>query len=229
MNRIVTLVTLIVLLPFSAQAQDQELDTTYEKFSYAMGYRMARELAQQGVTEVDSNALALGVKEAMSGVKFRFTQVEIREVMTAYQQELVDKQATKAMANKDAGMAFLKENATKEGVKELENGVQYKILTEGTGQMPGAGARVKVHYTGSLIDGTEFDSSRSRGEPTELGVGDVIPGWQLVLGQMPVGSRWMVWIPPEQGYGMRGAGARIGPNATLIFDIELIEVVAAAK
>jgi FKBP-type peptidyl-prolyl cis-trans isomerase len=223
----VTLVTLIVCLPFTVQAQDVELDTNYKKFSYAMGYRMARELAQQGVTVVDPVALAVGEAEGMSGEKFRFSQDEIREVMTAYQQELVEQQSAQAMANKDAGDAFMKDNATQEGVMELENGVQYKVITEGTGPLPGADARVKVHYTGSLIDGTEFDSSRSRGAPTELGVGDVIPGWQLVLARMPVGSRWMVWIPPEQGYGLRGAGARIGPNATLVFDIELIDVVTA--
>ena len=90
-----------------------------------------------------------------------------------------------------------------------------------------SGDTVRIHYTGTLDDGTEFDSSRSRGEPTELGVSDVIPGWQLALAAMPTGSRWMVWIPPEQGYGLRGAGARIGPNSTLIFDIELIEIVDA--
>lgn len=228
MIRIVTLAMLLLALP-ATQAQDAAagLDSNFQKFSYAMGYRMARDLMQQGVSRVDPDALAVGVREAMAGEGFRFSPDEIRAVMGAYQEELVEERTVAAMANKDAGDAFLKANAEKEGVKSLGEGVQYKVLTEGSGEMPAADAKVKVHYTGSLIDGTEFDSSRARGEPTELALDAVIPGWQQALTRMPVGSRWMVWIPPEQGYGLRGAGTAIGPNETLVFDIELIEVVKA--
>jgi FKBP-type peptidyl-prolyl cis-trans isomerase len=147
--------------------------------------------------------------------------------MGAYQQEMIAQRASEAEANKAKGDAFMQANAAKEGVKAMADGVQYKEITTGTGATPAATDKVRVHYTGTLIDGTEFDSSRSRGEPTELTVGDVIPGWQAALAQMPVGSRWMVWIPPEQAYGMRGAGATIGPNETLVFDIELLEILPA--
>jgi len=230
MNRIVMLALLVLAVP-AAPAQDTagsaDLDSDFQKFSYAMGFRMGRDLLQQGVRKLDSAALAIGVKEAISGADFRFTQEEIKAVMTAYQEALVEERTGEALANKDKGDAFMKVNAEKEGVQSMDNGLQYKILSAGTGDKPAGDAKVKVHYTGTLIDGTEFDSSRARGEPTELTLDAVIPGWQQALTQMPVGSRWMVWIPPEQGYGLRGAGASIGPNETLIFDIELIEVVEA--
>ena len=227
MKRLVTLVALVLVLSPAAKAQDATLDSDYKKFSYAMGFRMARELMQQGITDVDPSAVVVGVAEAMKGEPFRYSQQEFQAILAAYQESLVTKRTEQAMANKDAGDRFLQENAGKEGVQALTDGVQYKILKEGNGEKPAADAQVKVHYTGTLIDGTQFDSSRSRGEPTVLGLGSVIPGWRLALAQMPVGSRWMVWIPPEQGYGLRGAGAHIGPNATLVFDIELLEVVKA--
>jgi FKBP-type peptidyl-prolyl cis-trans isomerase len=116
-------------------------------------------------------------------------------------------------------------NGAKQGVESLESGVQYKVISAGDGEMPVAGDKVRVHYTGTLLDGTEFDSSRKRGEPTDLALGDVIPGWQQALTRMPVGARWMVWIPPDQAYGTRGAGSVIGPNETLVFDIELVAIV----
>lgn len=229
MNRSVIAAALLLAVPTTALAQDpaQPLDSNLEKFSYAMGYRMARDLMQQGIQEVDPGALAAGVGEAMQGKQFRFSPEEIRAVMGAYQQEMIAQRAGEAEANKAEGDAFMQANAAKEGVKAMAGGVQYKEITTGSGAKPAATDKVRVHYTGTLIDGTEFDSSRSRGEPTELTVGDVIAGWQAALAQMPVGSRWMVWIPPEQAYGMRGAGATIGPNETLVFDIELIEIVPA--
>ncbi len=229
MNRGVILAALVLAAPAMAAAQEPALESNLQKFSYAMGYRMARDLMQQGVQKVDPDALAVGVGEAMSGGQFRFSPDEIREVMNAYQQELIEERAKAASENKDEGDAFMKANAGADGVKSLEDGVQYKVLTEGTGAKPAVSDKVKVHYTGTLLDGTEFDSSRRRGEPTELALGDVIPGWKQALAEMPVGSRWEVWIPPEQAYGLRGAGAVIGPNETLKFDIELIEIVKPAQ
>jgi FKBP-type peptidyl-prolyl cis-trans isomerase len=229
MNRSVIAAALLLAVPATALAQDpaHPLGSNLEKFSYAMGYRMARDLMQQGIQEVDPGALAAGVGEAMQGKQFRFSPEEIRAVMGAYQQEMIAQRASEAEANKAEGDAFMQANAAKDGVKAMGDGLQYKEITTGTGAKPAATDKVRVHYTGTLLDGTEFDSSRSRGEPTELTLGDVIPGWQAALAQMPVGSRWMVWIPPEQAYGMRGAGATIGPNETLVFDIELIEIVPA--
>ena len=123
------------------------------------------------------------------------------------------------------GEAFLAENKTKEGVVTLDNGLQYKIITEGSGEKPTATSRVTVHYTGTLVDGTKFDSSRDRGTPTTFGVGQVIPGWTQILQMMPVGSRWEVYIPSELGYGAQAPpGSAIGPNSALIFDVELIAV-----
>lgn len=223
MRRLVTVVALALAVPMAA-AQEPVLESDFQKFSYAMGYRLARDLMQQGVNEIDPGALAAGVREAMAGESFRFSPEEIRAAMTAYRESVVEKRTRLAVENKDAGDAFLAANAKRDGVRELGNGVQYEILTAGSGEKPAADAKVKVHYTGTLIDGTEFDSSRARGEPTELSIGDVIPGWKQALTEMPVGSRWMVWIPPEQAYGVRGAGAVIGPNETLVFDIELLEV-----
>ena len=230
MNRNLILAALVAIAPLGAGAQDATpLESDYQKFSYAMGFRMARDLMQQGVNKVDPEALRMGLEDAMSGESFRFTPDEIRAAMQGYQQEVVAERAALADSNNQAGKAFLSENGKKDGVVTLDKGVQYKVLTEGTGEKPGAGDKVKVHYVGTLLDGTEFDSSRKRGEPTELGLGDVIPGWQQALAEMPTGSRWMVWIPPEQAYGLRGAGALIGPNETLAFDIELIEVMPPAS
>ena len=229
MNRSVIAAALLLTVPALAQAQapaqEPMLESNLEKFSYAMGYRMARDLMKQGIHEVDPGALGAGVGEAMQGKQFRFSPDEIRAVMEGYQQEMIAQRAGEAEKNKAKGDAFMQANASKDGVKAMAEGVQYKAITTGTGAKPAATDKVRVHYTGTLIDGTEFDSSRARGEPTEFTLGDVIPGWQLALAQMPVGSRWTVWIPPEQAYGMRGAGATIGPNETLVFDIELLEIV----
>jgi FKBP-type peptidyl-prolyl cis-trans isomerase len=229
MNRSVFVAALLLATPVighaQTPAQEPVLGSNLEKFSYAMGYRAARELMQQGIQKVDPGAFTAGIGEAMAGKQFRFSPEEIRAVMGAYQQEMIAERATEATQNQEKGAAFMQANASKEGVKAMAEGVQYKEITTGTGAKPAATDKVRVHYTGTLLDGTQFDSSHSRGEPTEFTVGDVIPGWQLALAQMPVGSRWTVWIAPEQAYGMRGAGASIGPNQTLVFDIELLEIV----
>jgi len=230
-KRHLVLAALVAVTPLAAPAQETAapaLESNLQKFSYAMGYRLARDMIQQGVSTVDAAALAAGVDEAMKGEGFRFSPEEMRTVMQAYREEVLAERATMADNNKQAGDAFMQGNAGQEGVKSLDTGVQYKVLAAGAGDTPADGAKVRVHYTGTLLDGTEFDSSRKRGEPTELSLGDVIPGWQQTLTRMPVGARWMVWIPPEHAYGMRGAGNVIGPNETLVFDIELIGIVEEA-
>jgi FKBP-type peptidyl-prolyl cis-trans isomerase FklB len=221
--------TLMLAVPMMAPAQDAAkatgLDSNLQKFSYAMGYRAARDLMQQGVLEIDKDAFGFGVGEAIGGESFRFSPEQIRQAMAGYQKELVDKRANQAVANQDMGNAFMLANAQKDGIKKFANGIQYKVIAEGSGDKPTVADTVKVHYVGTLISGVEFDSSRRRGDPAEFGVGKVIPGWQSTLAQMPVGSRWMVWIPPEMAYGLQGSGARIGPNETLVFDIELLDIV----
>ncbi len=153
---------------------------------------------------------------------------EMRTVMTAYQKEISQKQAEAAKIaaekNKKEGDAFLAANKAKEGVITLPSGLQYKILKEGNGKKPTDADTVQVHYRGTLIDGTEFDSSIKRGQPASFPVKQIIPGWREALKLMPVGSKWQLFIPPELAYGARGAGGDIGPNATLIFEVELLAI-----
>ncbi len=144
--------------------------------------------------------------------------------MQAFQEKQMAKQAAENGKNEEVGKTFLAENRKKEGVIELENGLQYKILTTGSGKKPAETDTVSVNYRGTLIDGTEFDSSYKRGSPAEFPVNRVIPGWTQILQLMGEGAKWQVYIPSNLAYGPKGAGADIGPNATLIFDIELLEV-----
>jgi len=226
-KRKIILAALLLAVPVAGSAQDKAPAQygNLQKFSYAMGYRMARDLMKQGVIEVDPDALSTGVSEAMSGESFRFSPDEIRGAIAAYQQEMIEKRAGQALANEDTGKAFLLANAQKDGVKKLDGGIQYTVLTAGAGDKPGKTDTIKVHYVGTLLNGTEFDSSRRRGDPAQFRLNQVIPGWQAALAQMPVGSRWVVWIPAGQAYGLQGSGAKIGPNETLRFDIELLDIV----
>jgi len=148
---------------------------------------------------------------------------EMQVAAVAYQNELKTEKLAAGDKNKAAGEKFLEENSTREGIVVLDSGVQYRIIESGNGGSPTETDSVVVHYRGRLLDGSEFDSSYSRGQPAELGVGQVIPGWQQALQLMPVGSKWEVWIPASLAYGTQGAGS-IGPNETLHFDIELIEI-----
>ena len=146
---------------------------------------------------------------------------EIQMFLNGFMQEVAMKKATE---NAEKGKKFLEENAKKSGVDTLANGIQYKIIKKGEGAKPAATDMVKVHYRGTLIDGTEFDSSIKRGEPVEFPLNRVIPGWTTALQQMPVGSKWEIFIPSDQAYGPRGNGS-IGPNETLIFEVELLDIV----
>ena len=207
------------------------LKTEREKVSYGVGVEMARNFQQQGI-EVDLDLVLKGMKDALSGEKLLMTEDEFRAIMSAFrtqvrrQAELKRKQMqTPAMAaeNKKVGEAFMAENKTKEGVVSLPSGLQYKILKAGEGKKPTDADTVECHYTGALINGTEFDSSYRRGQPVTFKVTGVIPGWREALKLMPVGSKWQLFIPPELAYGARGSG-RIPPNSTLIFEVELLAV-----
>jgi FKBP-type peptidyl-prolyl cis-trans isomerase FklB len=207
------------------------LKTRKEKFSYALGMNIGtgleNNLKKQSV-EVDSNLVSQGLKDAMAGGKTRLTQEEAQAVLTEVQTEVKKQQQEKmqqaAAANKTEGEAFLAANKSKEGVVTLASGLQYKILTAGTGPKPTASDSVVCNYRGTLINGTEFDSSYKRGQPATFGVGQVIKGWTEALQLMPVGSKWQLFVPSSLAYGERGAGAEIGPNATLIFEVELLSI-----
>jgi FKBP-type peptidyl-prolyl cis-trans isomerase FklB len=210
------------------------LQTDKAKRSYALGLSMGKSMQRDGV-DIDPNVLLRGLKDALSNAKPLLTDDETQAVMLALQTEVQktrqDQQKAKeekmqqaAEKNKTEGEAFLAANKTKEGVVTLPSGLQYKILKQGTGPKPTAADSVVCNYRGTLIDGTEFDSSYKRGQPATFPVAQVIPAWTEALQLMPVGSKWQLFIPSELGYGARGAGADIGPNATLVFDVELLSI-----
>jgi FKBP-type peptidyl-prolyl cis-trans isomerase FklB len=210
------------------------LKTEMEKVSYIIGTQIARNFKAQDV-EVNLDALMMGLKDALEGKELALSQSEMQKVYTRFQQQMRAKQAAKraeeAAKNLAAGKAFLEANKAKEGVKVLPDGLQYKIITEGTGATPTADDKVKTNYRGTLIDGTEFDSSYKRNRPAEFTVKGVIKGWTEALQLMKVGAKWELYIPPDLAYGERGRPG-IPPNSTLIFEIELLDIVkpdAAAK
>ncbi len=212
------------------------LTTRKQKFSYALGMNIGNglgaNLKKQSV-EVDPALVSQGLKDSLAGTKPRMTEDEAKAVLTEVQNE-VKKQATEKAqkvgeANKTEGEAFLAANKSKPGVVTLPSGLQYKILTAGTGQKPTASDTVVCNYRGTLINGTEFDSSYKRNQPATFGVGQVIKGWTEALQLMPVGSKWQLFIPSTLAYGERGAGADIGPNSTLIFEVELLSIQDKSK
>jgi FKBP-type peptidyl-prolyl cis-trans isomerase len=202
-----------------------------EKFSYALGMNIGNglgtNLKKQSV-EVDPNLVAEGLKDSMAGGKMRLTEDEAKTVLTEVQNEVRQQQQEKAKEaaekNKTEGEKFLAENKGKEGVVTLPSGLQYKIEKEGTGPKPTASDTVVCNYRGTLLDGTEFDSSYKRGQPATFPVSGVIKGWTEALQLMPVGSKWQLFIPSSLAYGDKGAGGEIGPGATLIFEVELISI-----
>ncbi|UCG60240.1 MAG: FKBP-type peptidyl-prolyl cis-trans isomerase [Phycisphaerales bacterium] len=196
------------------------LKTELDKVSYAIGAQLGQNFKVQGI-EVNVESLTRGLGDAMAGKELALSQGEIRQVMTSFQKRMMAKQGTKNLAE---GKAFLEANKTKEGVKVLPSGLQYKVIKEGTGQTPTADDKVKTHYRGTLIDGKEFDSSYKRNKPAEFPVRGVIKGWTEALLLMKEGSKWELYIPANLAYGERGRPS-IPPNSTLIFEIELLEVV----
>ncbi|HUR40895.1 MAG TPA: FKBP-type peptidyl-prolyl cis-trans isomerase [Verrucomicrobiae bacterium] len=204
-----------------------ELTTDPQKFGYSIGVDIGTSL-KQVKGEVDLDALVAGLRETMDGKEPRLTD-EVREQVKAditrkLQQKQMEDRVAKAAAAKATGEKFLADNAKREGVKTTASGLQYETLTEGTGAAPKTSDKVKVHYKGTLIDGTEFDSSYSRGQPVEFPLGNVIPGWTEGLQLMKVGGKSKLYIPSNLAYGERGAGQKIGPNETLIFEVELLDI-----
>lgn len=192
-----------------------------DKFSYAIGLGIGQNLLSMRVKNINVNDFAKAIADVIEGKSTDMTHTEAREIVNKYFAEL-EKEINKE--NIENGKKFLEENKKKAGVVTTASGLQYEIITEGKGKKAKATDKVKCHYEGTLIDGTLFDSSVKRGEPAVFGVNQVIPGWVEALQLMPEGSKWKLYIPSELAYGERGAGEMIAPHSTLIFEVELIEV-----
>ncbi len=203
------------------------LTTPKDKFSYALGMNLGTSLHRQSVP-VDPNILARGLKDSLAGGKTLLTEEQAKAALTEVQNEMRKKQQEQMKeageTNKKEGEAFLAANKSKDGVVVLPSGLQYKILTAGTGPKPAASDTVVCNYRGTLINGTEFDSSYKRGQPATFPINGVIKGWTEALALMPVGSKWQLFIPSELAYGERAPGPEIGPNSTLIFEVELLSI-----
>jgi FKBP-type peptidyl-prolyl cis-trans isomerase FklB len=205
-----------------------ELTSLKQQISYIIGRDLARNFAQQGL-DLDLDILSQSLKEALSGQQSRLSPQQMQQAMQQFQQQMEAQNpqgngGQSAEQNQQEGEAFLAQNKSKQGVKTLPSGLQYEVLQEGSGQKPGPKSSVTTHYHGTLIDGTVFDSSYDRGEPATFGVNQVIAGWTEALQMMSEGSKYRLYIPSNLAYGTRGAGQDIGPNSTLIFDVELLKV-----
>lgn len=212
-------------------ADSNELKTDKDKTSYAIGMEMGKGVKTQGI-DVDAELLIRGFKDALADKPSLMSDEELRDVMTKLQAEVRSKQQAAQQAaaaeNKAKGEAFLAENKKKDGVTTLPDGLQYKVISAGTGKKPAETDTVMCNYKGTFIDGTEFDGSEKTGKPAQFQVKGVIPGFREALQLMPVGSKWQVYIPSSLAYGERGAGNVIAPDSTLIFDIELVSIQEAA-
>lgn len=193
-----------------------------EKVSYALGLSLGNNLMGSGVASLDYAKLAKGIQDVMEQNKPDMSYEEAQAVINDFFQSLQAKMSEKAQGE---GKAFLEENAKRAEVVTLASGLQYEIMTKGEGAVPTAADTVKVHYHGTLIDGTVFDSSVSRGEPASFGVTQVISGWVEALQLMPIGSKWKLFIPSELAYGAQGAGQAIAPHSALVFEVELLDIV----
>jgi FKBP-type peptidyl-prolyl cis-trans isomerase FklB len=223
---IAVLGVLFLAVPLSAE-ENIVLKDQKDKVSYSIGIDIGNNLKNLKV-DMNLDLLVRGIRDVLSETKLLMTEQEIRSTMMAFQKELMAKreQQMKVLGekNKKEGESFLAENKKRAGVTTLPSGLQYKVFKAGTGKTPTDTNTVTVHYRGTLIDGTEFDSSYRRGQPATFQVKGVIPGWIEALKLMQEGAKWQLFIPPNLAYGERGAGSVIGPNATLIFELELISI-----
>jgi FKBP-type peptidyl-prolyl cis-trans isomerase FklB len=228
MKKFIAIALLLSLLGVSVLAQKKGTPKTQkEKVSYTLGVNIGKNMKMQGI-DIDQSFLEQGLKDAFNNAKTAMTEKDMETTMNVFQQEMMAKNQAKQKVvgeqNKKDGEAFLAANKKKEGVTTLPSGLQYKVIKMGNGPKPTASQTVKCHYRGSFIDGKEFESSYTRGEPTEFPVGGVIKGWVEALQLMPVGSKWTLYIPSDLAYGENGAGQTIGPNAVLIFELELLSI-----
>ncbi|MDX1735787.1 MAG: FKBP-type peptidyl-prolyl cis-trans isomerase [Halioglobus sp.] len=216
----------------AAASGEVKLESFEQRLSYGIAFSVGQRMAADNIP-LDSDAFLQGIDDALKGQQPRLTPEEMQQEMQTYQQQVMaeraEAQQALAGANQAAAETFLAENAAREGVVVTESGLQYEVLEAGEGAKPGADDTVEVHYRGTLVDGTEFDSSYSRGEPVTFGVGQVIAGWTEALQLMSVGSKYKLAIPADLAYGAGGAGQVIGPNAALLFEVELLSIPSQAE
>jgi len=232
-SRLALLAVVVLLAATAVTAQDTQVKTApafanqTDKISYAIGVDIANNFKKQGI-EISPEQFAKGLADAWSGGKVLLTDDEVKATLTAFQNEMRTKMQEKAKVlgdkNRKDGEVFLAANKTQPDVKATASGLQYKVIKEGTGAKPTAEDTVSVHYKGTLIDGTEFDSSYKANKPVTFTVRGVIPGWTEALQLMTVGSKYQLFIPSNLAYAERGAGAIIGPNSTLVFEVELLSI-----
>ncbi|MCB1762343.1 MAG: FKBP-type peptidyl-prolyl cis-trans isomerase [Gammaproteobacteria bacterium] len=212
-----------LLLSASAFTQAAELESVEQRFSYVLGYQFAQQIRSEGI-QVDVAAFTAAIEDVLKSQPLQLSMDEMRAALQSGRQAVIEKKQAEAQAALEAGKAFLEQNKNTAGVVVLPSGLQYIELKAGEGDSPGTDAEVTVHYRGTLIDGREFDSSYTRGEAVSFALNGVIPGFRESLMLMKPGAKWKVFVPPELGYGDKGAGSSIGPNQTLIFEIELLSV-----
>lgn len=230
MKHVLTVTASLIAFSAAAHADDATIKDEKDRVSYSIGHQIGGDFKKQGI-ELNSGVFVRGIEDALSGAKSAMTDEEMKKSLTDLRQRLMDAQqaAQKQTGEKNltAGRAFLDENARKPGVVTLPSGLQYLVVKEGTGAKPKASDTVKVHYKGTLTDGTEFDSSYKRGEPASFRVDQVIKGWTEGLQLMSEGSKWQLYIPAPLAYGESGVGP-IPPNSTLVFEVELLGIEKAA-
>jgi FKBP-type peptidyl-prolyl cis-trans isomerase FklB len=215
------IVSIALILSSCNNANYKTPETEMEKVSYSLGVNVATGVKAQGIESLDINAISKAINDVFEGNDLDISEEESMQVLQEYFGKIA---AEKQAKSSEVGIAFLAENAAKEGVTTTESGLQYEILSSGDGAKPNATDQVTVHYHGMLTDGTVFDSSVDRGEPATFPVNGVIPGWVEALQLMSVGDKWKLTIPSELAYGDRGAGGLIGPGATLVFEVELLGI-----
>ena len=211
------------LSAFAATDVKPGIKTDEQKLSYAMGTYFAMGVAQQNI-EIDVPAFMQAIEDVLKQNEPKISMEEMKNIVAQYKETLAKQQSSAIAANQKTGDAFLAENKKKEGVIESPTGLQYKVIKEGAGEKPAEGSSVTVHYRGTLVDGTVFDSSYDRGEPATLSLAQVIKGWQEAVPMMKTGSKWQIYVPSKLAYGDRAASELIGPASTLVFDIELVSI-----
>ena len=222
MKRFILIVSASLLaLPLFGQEKSPQLKDQKDKVSYSIGMNIGFNLSRQKV-DVNPDILFAGIKDAIAG-KPQLTQEQVKDVMAQFEKDMEQKQKQAGEKNKTDGAKFLEENKKKQGVKTTASGLQYKVMKDGTGANPKPTDMVTVNYRGTLIDGTEFDSSYKRGQPATFPVNGVIKGWTEALQLMKVGSKYQVFVPANLAYGERSVSPELGPNATLIFEVELLD------